>query len=119
MQARSELGASVHNESNAGRSSPGAGSFKSKKPLAVIATPDLDLWAQLGPMLESTVALRHADSLATAANVSYGIGALALTTGAVLYFTGSRQASDEPSTGLRVSPRLATTSQGLLLEGSF
>ena len=69
MQARSELGASVHNESNAGRSSPGAGSFKSKKPLAVIATPDLDLWAQLGPMLESTVALRHADSLATAASM--------------------------------------------------
>ena len=67
MQARSELGASVHNESNAGRSSPGAGSFKSKKPLAVIATPDLDLWAQLGPMLESSVALRHADSLTSAA----------------------------------------------------
>jgi protein TonB len=59
----------VHSESNAGRSSPGAGSFKSKKPLAVIATPDLDLWAQLGPMLESTVALRHADSLATAASM--------------------------------------------------
>ncbi|MDF3019399.1 MAG: hypothetical protein K0Q92_702 [Steroidobacteraceae bacterium] len=69
MQARSELGASVHNESNGGRSSPGAGSFKSKKPLAVIATPDLDLWAQLGPMLESTVALRHADSLSTAASL--------------------------------------------------
>ena len=69
MQARSELGASVHNESNAGRSNPGAGSFKSKKPLAIIATPDLDLWAQLGPMLESTVALRHADSLSTAANL--------------------------------------------------
>jgi protein TonB len=59
----------VHNESNGGRSSPGAGSFKSKKPLAVIATPDLDLWGQLGPMLESTVALRHADSLATAASM--------------------------------------------------
>jgi TonB family protein len=69
MQARSEFGASAHNESNAGRSNPGAGSFKSKKPLAVIATPDLDLWAQLGPMLESTVALRHADSLATAASM--------------------------------------------------
>ncbi len=69
MQARSELGASVHNESSAGRSNPGAGSFKSKKPLAVIATPDLDLWAQLGPMLESTVALRHADSLGTAASM--------------------------------------------------
>jgi TonB family protein len=69
MQARSEFGASAHNESNAGRSSPGAGSFKSKKPLAIIATPDLDLWAQLGPMLESTVALRHADSLATAASL--------------------------------------------------
>jgi periplasmic protein TonB len=69
MQARSELGASVQNESNSGRSNPGAGSFKSKKPLAVIATPDLDLWAQLGPMLESTVALRHADSLASAANL--------------------------------------------------
>ena len=59
----------MHNDSNTGRSSPGAGSFKSKKPLAVIATPDLDLWAQLGPMLESTVALRHADSLATAASM--------------------------------------------------
>src|SRR5687767_11704163 len=69
MQARSELGASVHNESNTSRSNPGAGSFKSKKPLAVIATPDLDLWAQLGPMLESTVALRHADSLGSAANM--------------------------------------------------
>jgi periplasmic protein TonB len=69
MQARSEFGASAHNESNAGRSNPGAGSFKSKKPLAVIATPDLDLWAQLGPMLESTVALRHADSLSTAASM--------------------------------------------------
>lgn len=69
MQARSEFGASAHNESNAGRSNPGAGSFKSKKPLAIIATPDLDLWAQLGPMLESTVALRHADSLATAASL--------------------------------------------------
>ncbi|HUQ12300.1 MAG TPA: TonB family protein [Steroidobacteraceae bacterium] len=69
MQARSEFGATAHNESNAGRSNPGAGSFKSKKPLAVIATPDLDLWAQLGPMLESTVALRHADSLATAASM--------------------------------------------------
>lgn len=69
MQARSEFGATAHNESNAGRSNPGAGSFKSKKPLAVIATPDLELWAQLGPMLETTVALRHADSLATAASM--------------------------------------------------
>ena len=60
-----------------------------------------------------------ARGLATAANVSYGIGALALTTGAVLYFTGTKQASDEPSTGWRVSPRLAKSSQGLLLEGSF
>jgi protein TonB len=47
----------------------GAGSFKSKRPLAVIATPDLDLWAQLGPMLESTCQLRHADSLGSAANM--------------------------------------------------
>jgi protein TonB len=69
MQARSEIGASAHSESSAARGNPGAGSFKSKKPLAVIATPDLDLWAQLGPMLESTVSLRHADSLATAANM--------------------------------------------------
>jgi protein TonB len=69
MQARSEFGAAAQNESSAGRSNPGAGSFKSKKPLAVIATPDLDLWAQLGPMLESSVALRHADSLATAAGM--------------------------------------------------
>jgi protein TonB len=68
MQAR-EFGAAAHSDSSSGRSSPGAGSFKSKKPLAVIATPDLDLWAQLGPMLETTVALRHADSLATAANM--------------------------------------------------
>jgi protein TonB len=67
MQARSEIGASAHSESNAGRGNPGAGSFKSKKPLAVIATPDLELWAQLGPMLESTVSLRHADSLGSAA----------------------------------------------------
>lgn len=60
-----------------------------------------------------------ARGLATAANISYAVGALALTTGAVLYFTGSQQASDEPATGWRVSPRLARNSQGLLLEGSF
>jgi TonB family protein len=66
MQARSEFGATAQNESGSNRS-PGGSSFKSKKPLAVIATPDLDLWAQLGPMLESTCALRHADSLASAA----------------------------------------------------
>lgn len=68
MQARSEFGATAHSESGANRS-PGGSSFKSKKPLALIATPDLDLWAQLGPMLESTCALRHADSLATAASL--------------------------------------------------
>ncbi len=66
MQARSEFGATAQNESGSNRS-PGGSSFKSKKPLAVIATPDLELWAQLGPMLESTCALRHADSLASAA----------------------------------------------------
>jgi periplasmic protein TonB len=66
MQARSELGAMSHNEST-GKGGPSGSSFKSKKPLALIATPDLDLWAQLGPMLESTCALRHADSLASAA----------------------------------------------------
>src|SRR4029079_3690428 len=66
MQARSELGAVSHNESM-GKAGPSGGSFKSKKPLALIATPDLDLWAQLGPMLESTCALRHADSLSSAA----------------------------------------------------
>jgi TonB family protein len=66
MQAR-EFGAAAHSDSSAGRGTPGGSSFKSKKPLAIIATPDLDLWAQLGPMLESTVALRHADSLASAA----------------------------------------------------
>ena len=66
MQARSESGASAHSESFA-KGTPGASSFKSKKPLALIATPDLDLWAQLGPMLESTCQLRHADSLASAA----------------------------------------------------
>jgi protein TonB len=67
MQARSELGAAAHSESSASRSNPGSNSFKSKKPLALIATPDLDLWGQLGPMLESTCALRHADSLSSAA----------------------------------------------------
>src|ERR1041384_4168392 len=65
MQAR-EFGAAAHTET-AARGNPGPGSFKSKKPTAVIATPDLDLWAQLGPMLESTVAMRHADSLQAAA----------------------------------------------------
>ena len=65
MQAR-EFGAAAHTET-AARGNPGPGSFKSKKPTAVIATPDLDLWAQLGPMLESTVAMRHADSLSSAA----------------------------------------------------
>src|ERR1043165_8833223 len=65
MQAR-EFGAAAHTET-AARGNPGPGSCKSKKPTAVIATPDLDLWAQLGPMLESTVAMRHADSLQAAA----------------------------------------------------
>src|SRR4029453_9371523 len=69
MQARSEIGATAQNDTPARGSNMGASSFKSKKPLAVIATPDLDLWAQLGPMLESTVALRHADSLTTAAGL--------------------------------------------------
>jgi len=68
MQARSEFSAAAHNDT-AGRGSSGASSFKSKRPLALIATPDLDLWAQLGPMLESTCSLRHADSLATAAGM--------------------------------------------------
>src|SRR6478752_1854086 len=67
MQAR-EFGAAAQSD-NAARGNPGPGSFKSKKPLAVIATPDLDLWAQLGPMLESSCQLRHADSLSTAANM--------------------------------------------------
>jgi protein TonB len=66
MQAR-EFSATAQND-NAGRGTS-ASSFKSKRPLAVIATPDLDLWAQLGPMLESTCQLRHADSLATAATL--------------------------------------------------
>jgi protein TonB len=66
MQARSEFGAAAHTDT-AARGNPGPSSFKSKKPTAVIATPDLDLWAQLGPMLESMVAMRHADSLASAA----------------------------------------------------
>src|SRR5688500_1654275 len=68
MQAR-EFGAAAHNDSSSGKGNPGAGSFKSKKPLAIIATPDLDLWALLGPMLESTVSVRHADSLSTAATM--------------------------------------------------
>ena len=66
MQAR-EFSAAAQNDT-AGRGT-GASSFKSKRPMAVIATPDLDLWAQLGPMLESTCQLRHADSLATAATM--------------------------------------------------
>ena len=66
MQARSELGAVAHSDT-AVRGNPGPGSFKSKRPVALIATPDLELWAQLGPMLESTVSPRHADSLASAA----------------------------------------------------
>ncbi len=65
MQAR-EFGAAAQGDTGL-RSNSGAGSFKSKKPLAVIATPDLDLWAQLGPMLESTCMLKHADSLGSAA----------------------------------------------------
>ena len=69
MQARSELGASAQNDTAARGSNMGASSFKSKRPLAIIATPDLDLWAQLGPMLESSCQLRHADSLSTAANM--------------------------------------------------
>jgi protein TonB len=67
MQAR-EFGAVAHNDT-AVRGNPGSGSFKSKKPLALIATPDLDLWGQLGPMLESTCMLKHADSLSSAANM--------------------------------------------------
>ncbi len=69
MQARSEIGATAQNDTAGRGSNTGASSFKSKRPLALIATPDLDLWAQLGPMLESTCQLRHADSLATAANM--------------------------------------------------
>ena len=69
MQARSEIGATAQNETASRGSNMGASSFKSKKPLALIATPDLDLWAQLGPMLESTCQLRHADSLSTAATM--------------------------------------------------
>jgi protein TonB len=68
MQARSEFGAAAQSDT-AVRGNPSAGGFKSKRPLAVIATPDLDLWAQLGPMLESTVSLRHADSLTSAAGM--------------------------------------------------
>jgi TonB family protein len=68
MQARSELGATAQNDTARG-SNMGASSFKSKKPMALIATPDLDLWAQLGPMLESSCQLRHADSLSAAANM--------------------------------------------------
>ena len=64
MQAR-ELGAVAHGD--AARGTPGSSNFKSKKPMAVIATPDLELWGQLGPMLESSCSLRHADSLSTAA----------------------------------------------------
>ena len=67
MQAR-EFGAAAHSD-NSARGNPGPGSFKSKRPVAVIATPDLDLWAQLGPMLEGTVQPRHADSLASAASM--------------------------------------------------
>src|SRR6187399_3444693 len=66
MQAR-EFSAAAQTDT-AGRGT-GASSFKSKRPMAVIATPDLDLWAQLGPMLESSCQLRHADSLTTAANM--------------------------------------------------
>src|SRR6187399_3381229 len=66
MQAR-EFSAAAQTDT-AGRGT-GASSFKSKRPMAVIATPDLDLWAQLGPMLESSCQLRHADSLSTAANL--------------------------------------------------
>ena len=69
MQARSELGATAQNDSAAKSSNMGASSFKSKRPMALIATPDLDLWAQLGPMLESSCQLRHADSLSSAANM--------------------------------------------------
>jgi tetratricopeptide (TPR) repeat protein len=61
-----------------------------------------------------------ARGLATAANISYGIGLAALTTGAVLYFSGAPQPSDAPSSaGFRVSPRLARESQGVLVEGTF
>jgi protein TonB len=67
MQARSELSAAAQSDTTASKGNAGAGSFKSKRPLALIATPDLDLWGQLGPMLESTCSLRHADSLAAAA----------------------------------------------------
>jgi TonB family protein len=66
MQARSEFGAAAQTDT-AVRGNPGPSSFKLKKPLAIIATPDLDLWGQLGPMLETTVSMRHADSLASAA----------------------------------------------------
>src|SRR4030095_3323917 len=69
MQARSEFSAAAQSDTTAGKGNAGAGSFKSKRPLALIATPDLDLWGQLGPMLESSCQLRHADSLSTAASL--------------------------------------------------
>jgi TonB family protein len=67
MQARSETGAPAQGESTSGRTAAGANSVKAKRPMALIATPDLELWGQLGPMLESTCSLRHADSLSSAA----------------------------------------------------
>jgi TonB family protein len=67
MQAR-EIGAAAQAD-NSPKGNPGTSSFKSKKPLAVIATPDLELWGQLGPMLESNCSLRHADSLSSAASM--------------------------------------------------
>ncbi len=67
MQAR-ELGAAAQTD-NSSKGNPGSSSFKSKKPLVVIATPDLDLWGQLGPMLESQCSVRHAHSLSSAASM--------------------------------------------------
>ena len=66
MQARSEFGAAAQNDT-AVRGNPSPGSFKSKRPMAIIATPDQELWAQLGPMLEGSCSLRHSDSLVSAA----------------------------------------------------
>lgn len=63
---------------------------------------------------------RSARTSAVIANVSYGLGAAALVTGVVLYFTtGSNAESNHTATGLALAPSVGADSSGLSLSGRF
>jgi hypothetical protein len=61
---------------------------------------------------------QSARNWALAANVGYGLGAAALVTGAVLYFTGSGDEADSLAGGLQIAPVLGSL-QGVSVTGQF